>query len=175
MSFLHLLISLYSYDNINPARVVAFDEIPVEVGHWTFESIRKSIQARGRPLTLSFRNDILTPNQRKILMKAIDDLKSPQYVGDVVNQTVHQNTIHTHSTASTASISSSQRSPPRSKQYYSFSEAGSSLASSVAPLVSNLLSSARKQHGNSTPEYLRRNSESLDQMKHHHEFKSRLL
>lgn len=154
---------------MHPARVVAFDGIPVEVGHWTFESIRKSIQARGRPLTLSFRNDVLTPNQRKILTKAIDDLNSPQYGGEVANQ------IHTHSTTSTSSISSSQRSLPRSRHYYSFSEAGSSLASSVAPLVSNLLSSTRKQHGDSTPEYLRRNSESLDQMKHHHEFKSGLL
>jgi hypothetical protein len=107
-------------------------------------------------------------------MKAIDDLK-PQYGGEVINPNIHENTIHTHSTASTASISSSQHSPARSKQYYSFSEAGSSLASSVAPLVSNLLSSTRKQHGDSTPEYLRRNSESLEQMKHHHEFKSGLL
>jgi hypothetical protein len=157
---------------LHPARVVAFDGIPVEVGHWTFESIKKSIQARGRPLTLSFRNDVLTPNQRKILMKAIDDLNSPKYGGEAVNQIIHENTIHTHSTSS---ISSSQHSPARSKQYYSLSEAGSSLASSVAPLVSNLLSSTRKEHADSTPEYLRRNSESLDQMKRHHEFQSGLL
>jgi PH domain len=55
------------------ARLVAFDGISVEMGHWTFESIRKSIQARGRPLTLSFRNDFLTTEQRKILTRAINE------------------------------------------------------------------------------------------------------
>ena len=56
------------------ARLVAFDGIPVEVGKWTFESIRKSIQARGRPLTLSFRNDFLTSKQREILTKAVEKI-----------------------------------------------------------------------------------------------------
>jgi hypothetical protein len=53
------------------ARLVAFDGISVEFGKWTFESIRKAIQARGRPLTLSFRNDFLTTAQRGILTKAV--------------------------------------------------------------------------------------------------------
>jgi hypothetical protein len=52
------------------ARLVAFDGVSVEVGNWTFDSIRKSIQARGRPLTLTFRNDFLTTEQRQILTKA---------------------------------------------------------------------------------------------------------
>lgn len=52
------------------ARLVAFDGVSVEVGKWTFDSIRKSIQARGRPLTLTFRNDFLTTEQRQILTKA---------------------------------------------------------------------------------------------------------
>ncbi|GAX25314.1 hypothetical protein FisN_5Lh405 [Fistulifera solaris] len=52
------------------ARLVAFDGVSVEVGRWTFDSIRKSIQARGRPLTLTFRNDFLTTEQRQILTKA---------------------------------------------------------------------------------------------------------
>eukprot|EP00980_Cylindrotheca_fusiformis_P009570 scaffold2109_cov216-Cylindrotheca_fusiformis.AAC.3 len=53
------------------ARLVAFDGISVEVGPWTFDSIRKGIQARGRPLTLSFRNDFLTTEQRAVLTKAV--------------------------------------------------------------------------------------------------------
>jgi len=63
--------------NIRPnlgARLVAFDGVSVEVGKWTFDSIRKAIQARDRPLTLSFRNDYLTTEQRAILTKAIKDV-----------------------------------------------------------------------------------------------------
>jgi len=55
------------------ARLVAFDGVSVEIGRWTFDSIRKSIQARGRPLTLSFRNDFLTTEQREILTKAVNE------------------------------------------------------------------------------------------------------
>lgn len=56
------------------ARLVAFDGISVEVGRWTFDAIRKAIKARGRPLTLSFRNDFLTIEQRSILTKAVMDV-----------------------------------------------------------------------------------------------------
>ena len=56
------------------ARLVAFDGVSVELGKWTFESIRKAIQARGRPLTLSFRNDFLTTQQRSILTKAVSEV-----------------------------------------------------------------------------------------------------
>lgn len=64
-------------NNVRPklgARLVAFDGVSVEVGRWTFESIRKAIQARDRPLTLSFRNDFLTIEQRTILTTAVDDV-----------------------------------------------------------------------------------------------------
>jgi len=44
------------------------------VGQWTFESIRRAIKARGRPLTLSFRNDFLTTEQRAILTKAVGEV-----------------------------------------------------------------------------------------------------
>jgi len=57
------------------ARLVAFDGVSVEVGKWTFDSVRKAIQARGRPLTLSFRNDFLTTKQRAILTKAVADVE----------------------------------------------------------------------------------------------------
>lgn len=60
------------------ARLVAFEGISVELGKWTFESIRKAIQARGRPLTLSFRNDFLTTQQRAILTKAIAEVNAAQ-------------------------------------------------------------------------------------------------
>ena len=56
------------------ARLVAFDGISVEVGPWTFDSIRKAIKARKRPMTLSFRNDFLTTEQRAILTKAVGDM-----------------------------------------------------------------------------------------------------
>ena len=56
------------------ARLVAFDGVSVEIGRWTFESVKRAIQARGRPLTLSFRNDYLTSQQREILTKAVNDV-----------------------------------------------------------------------------------------------------
>ena len=64
--------------NVRPklgARLVAFDGVSVEIGRWTFDSIRKAIQARERPLTLSFRNDFLTTEQRAILTKAVKDME----------------------------------------------------------------------------------------------------
>jgi hypothetical protein len=64
--------------NVRPklgARLVAFDGISVEIGNWTFDAVRKAIQARPRPLTLSFRNDFLTTEQRRILTKAIQEVK----------------------------------------------------------------------------------------------------
>ena len=57
--------------NLRPklgARLVAFDGVSVEVGRWTFDSIRKAIQSRSRPLTLSFRNDFLTTEQREMII-----------------------------------------------------------------------------------------------------------
>lgn len=66
--------------NLRPrlgARLVAFDGVSVERGLWTFESIRKAIQARNRPLTLSFRNDFLTTEQRSILTEATIQAQRP--------------------------------------------------------------------------------------------------
>jgi PH domain len=66
-----------SGNNVRPklgARLVAFDGVSVELGRWTFDSVRKAIQARGRPLTLSFRNDFLTIEQRTILTKAVREV-----------------------------------------------------------------------------------------------------
>lgn len=66
-----------SGSNVRPklgARLVAFDGVSVEVGKWTFDAVRKAIQARDRPMTLSFRNDFLTTQQRTILTKAVQDV-----------------------------------------------------------------------------------------------------
>mmetsp|Transcript_10458 Transcript_10458/g.19230 ORF Transcript_10458/g.19230 Transcript_10458/m.19230 type:complete len:1281 (+) Transcript_10458:282-4124(+) len=194
-----------STGNIRPrigARLVAFDGMTVEVGQWTFESIRKSIQARGRPLTLSFRNDFLTHSQRAILTKAIEDVKPApplaahsHHLRRGGNNALtseryqehhhghhghhHQNTINTASTTSSSISSQFSSQPPKGKYYSSFSEAGSSISSAVAPLMSNLLSNSRsgsgKQQGDFAPDYLRRTSDSLEKMRHHHDFQSGLL
>jgi hypothetical protein len=63
------------------ARLVAFDGVSVEIGKWTFDGIRKAIQARSRPLTLSFRDDFLTTEQRQILTRA-----AAQDIQPLVNQ-----------------------------------------------------------------------------------------
>jgi len=182
-----------STGNVRPrvgARLVAFDGIPVEVGHWTFESIRKSIQARGRPLTLSFRNDFLTLKQREILTKAIEDVTPTphsvahaQHIPKGTSSTRDRYLNHLYgkgdNTISTSTSSlSSQRSQPKSKYYSTFSEAGSSI-SAVAPLISNLLSNSRLRSGQPptdfAPNYLQRTSDSLEKMQHHHDFQSGLL
>ncbi len=56
------------------ARLIAFDGISIERGPWTFDTVRKAIKARQRPLTLSFRDDYLTMEQRTILTRAAADV-----------------------------------------------------------------------------------------------------
>jgi hypothetical protein len=68
------------------ARLVAFDGISVEVGQWTFDSIRKGIQARGRPLTLSFRNDFLTTEQRAVLTKAVMEVDAKRPPEEMISR-----------------------------------------------------------------------------------------
>ena len=67
-----------SGSNVRPklgARLVAFDGVSVEIGKWTFDGIRKSIQARSHPLPLSFRDDFLTTEQRQILTWPAQDVQ----------------------------------------------------------------------------------------------------
>jgi hypothetical protein len=159
------------------ARLVAFDGITVEVGQWTFESIRKSIQARGRPLTLSFRNDFLTTKQREILTKAVNDVKAHEEPTPISQTNIFRGSNReTNQVKGETIITKSSSVSSISHKYYSFSEVGSTF-SSVAPLVSNLMTglSAKKKQEEFTPDYLRRQSNSLDEMKHHHDFKSSLL
>lgn len=64
-------------NNVRPkigARLVAFDGVSIETGKWTFAAVRKAIQTRGRPLTLSFRNDFLTMKQRSVLTRAVAEV-----------------------------------------------------------------------------------------------------
>ena len=160
------------------ARLVAFDGITVEVGQWTFESIRKSIQARGRPLTLSFRNDFLTPTQRAILTKAVKDVQAHDEPTPLTNNIFRSSSNEAASVKSNTILSKSSSVSSNSHKYYSFSEHGGSIASSVAPLVSNLmsgLSGSKKRQEEFTPDYLHRQSSSLDEMRHHQDFKSSLL
>ena len=81
------------------ARLIAFDGISVEVGKWTFEKIRKAIKSRGRPLTLSFRNDFLTTEQRTILTKAVKDV-------DAKRDPVHRVSKYERPESTTTSLTS---------------------------------------------------------------------
>jgi len=89
------------------ARLVAFDGISVENGPWTFDSIRRAIKSRSRPLKLSFRNDPLTPDQRSILTQALNDVdvhRGPQ--GRPTSHQPMQESYHSgihHQPASSAS------------------------------------------------------------------------
>jgi hypothetical protein len=58
------------------SRLIAFDGISIEVGRWTFDSVRMAIQARKRPITLSFRNDPLSKEQRDIITRAAQEMKN---------------------------------------------------------------------------------------------------
>ena len=198
------------------ARLVAFDGVSVEIGMWTFESIRKAIQMRGRPLTLSFRNDFLTTEQRQILTKATreveQDIPGPnrpliQYRDGSTQPSVSTVSIGSHendqledeSVRSAPSIRSVHfanntgedesvpfNSPGATARNYgsyqprSFSEAGSSTASSVlsavGPLVSNLLSHKYNAVNTPfTPEYMRRPNRSVEDTPQHQDFEAGLL
>ena len=63
------------------ARLIAFNGISIERGPWTFDTVRKAIKGCDRPLTLSFRDDFLTTNQRIILTKAAAEVAGvhPKY------------------------------------------------------------------------------------------------
>jgi len=141
-------------------------------------------------LTLSFRNDFLTPKQREILTRAVEDvnpsvphsrqppLSYNNYADNTRKHQQNSNDNENESITSASSTSSWNKIQRQRKKYYSFSEAGSSITSAVAPLMSNLMTgistgkSGRPRH---EPDYMRRQSESLEKMRHYHDFKSGLL
>jgi hypothetical protein len=137
-------------------------------------------------MTLSFRNDFLTPKQRTILAKAVEAVNPPPQSVAHSSESLGNNEpngCETTIARSTSSVSSSQRSYQPKSKLYSFSEAGSSISSAVAPLVSTLLSNSLSSSGRQqqqeeilfSPSYLKRTSDSLDKMRHHHDFQSGLL
>ena len=165
------------------ARLVAFDGISVEVGQWTFEAVKKAIQARGRPITLSFRNDPLNQEQRDILSRAVAQVGSDDYPTPAVSQVCtlapsnddwfHKSCNHYEKQYDFASPTSN---------YYSFSESGASsvLSRAVAPLVGNILKGISKaDHKTDTyqPYYLNHDSKRTagTHSKALHEFQAGLL
>lgn len=176
-----------SAGNIRPklgARLVAFDGVSIEVGRWTFDAVRKSIQARDRPLTLSFRNDHLTLVQREILTKAVKDVerrappphRTVEYRSSSEPSSVHS--VMTQRSSEPDDVSVASTLPARSASsvshnFRSFSDAGSSssVLSAVGPLVSNLL----KKKKPFTPSYLKRPSVPVEESPQHYDFQSDLL
>lgn len=216
------------------ARLVAFDGVSVEVGPWTFDGIRRAIQARSRPLTLSFRDDFLTTEQRAVLTKAVMEVdakcppprptipfgvRPPSTTPSITSALSHDtecfvnehdfgksNTLsppekdlsawaqekdccHEKFVAASNSVSShysrlrrmsSSSHSTTQSNFRSFSEAGSSITSSFAPLVANLVKQASERNREdgdfTTPQYsyLRR-GESLDNTPQHQDFQSNLL
>ena len=134
------------------ARLVAFDGISVEIGHWTFDSIRKAIKARGRPLTLSFRNDYLTSEQRTVLTKAVMevDAKGPpprhaiQYSGRdrPPSTTPSITSALSHETEHFVNDEESQNAQPQSDEC-STPATGSTCCNRRAPPTSNSISTHR--------------------------------
>lgn len=209
-----------SGSNVRPklgARLVAFDGVSIEVGKWSFDAVRKAIKARDRPLTLSFRNDYLTTEQRRILTKAVKEVDEamPPPHPTIEYHTKHRSDPSVHSVLShesalcpndpqseddfSVSMSGSEyyhrvapqsfsgsRSNCSAPSYYRslsgprstgsggnyHSEAGSSVLSAVAPIVSNLLGGRK---GPFTPEYMSRDRVTVEETPQHQDFQSELL
>ena len=183
------------------ARLVGFDGMSIERGPWTFEAVRSGIKARGRPLTLTFRDDYLTTEQRAILTKAAHDVEQttnqpPRHHGRFnVPATINAITKSAEFIAKSPSFSDVSRDVQShddsttitdysrsSENWRTFSDNGSSSAfsSRFSPLVAGLmtgLSSTDKKKGEApfTPEYFRRSTDSLNSTPHHRQFKAGLL
>lgn len=212
------------------ARLVAFDGVSVEIGPWSFDAIRKAIQSRGRPLTLSFRNDYLTTEQRAVLTRAVMevDAKRPPprpevHLGfqpisatpslasalshdtgystnddepgkyqsgsfqDLSMLAQEKDCCHGNLASSSKSLQnrlrrlSSGSHSTHQGSFKSFSDAGSSVSSSFAPLVASLVKQASDRQKKTdvkpfAPKYLRRAEPgSLENTPQHQNFQSNLL
>ena len=142
------------------ARLVGFDSMSIERGKWSFENVRNAIQSRGRPITLSFRNDFLTNEQRLILERACAENDESVY---------HE--LYQNSSQKSIGESSAIGLPPRAQASsrgflrqshnsnfpidkhrpvptngYSFSETGSGniLSATFAPLMAGLMTGLGK-------------------------------
>lgn len=176
------------------SRLVGFDGISIEKGPWTFESVKTAIKARGRPMTLTFRDDNLSLEQRKVLTKAITQVstptRNPMDIPSVVRSGItHGRTDHSISFSDLSTLRNDDDSfcSRLSDNIKSNSDAGSSsiFSSKLAPMVSGIISGIRKNDsrrkqatpGDSpyTPEYFRRSSDSLHSSPNHINFTSSLL
>jgi hypothetical protein len=169
-----LVCGIHGFDNSSNkrpdigARLVGFDGVSIEKGPWTFESVKAAIKARGRPLTLTFRNDYLNLEQRKILTKAISESNAPildstpprhgmnvpvvvrgHRLNDRMDHSISFSDLSTLRNDDDASVSNCSRS---SDNWKSFSDTGSSnvFSSKLAPVVSGIISSIRKSDRPST-------------------------
>jgi len=179
------------------SRLIAFDGISIEVGKWTFDSVRKAIHAREkRPLTLSFRNDVLTREQRDIIIKAATEIgDNASLTSSKIWNTLQPITEDWFFTAPLPSMITTGKSDSSSfpgdystvgsRSVSSFSDAGASTAtsivSSVRPLVASILSglSSTASAGAERPkfQYLERDSRtrSDDSNSHQLDFQAGLL
>ncbi len=189
------------------ARLIAFDGISIERGPWTFDTVRKAIKACERPLTLSFRDDFLTTEQRIILTKAASEVADnnaqrptqprqgiPRIINakrkDIFNHVQEQSLaltnnftnnyeIHDDSDVDYGSVLTSDMKSQSSETWRTFSDAGSSsvFSTKFAPLMAGFVSKMKEEQKlpTFTPDYFRRDPNSLERIPHHMEFKSGLL
>jgi len=179
------------------ARLVAFDGMSVEIGEWTFDRIKRGIQSRGRPITLSFRNDKLSVHQREILTRAVAELNSsvpPRLLDRPSRSSTNRAPPAVEEDMSVQTFRSTLMTAPPSPEgnsasYQSFSEMGgtsitSEITSSLAPMMSGLITGLvrNKSHrdikvddadcAHSSPKHL---GGSLNSHSSHHEFEASLL
>lgn len=184
------------------ARLVAIDGRSVEVGQWTYTSIRKAIAAHGRPLTLSFRDDYLATEQRAMLTKAIAEDNVTKSSRDMMHHGLLRK-VPDSIPASSSSMSESdalghrrlsdydddlsvsvssthcEKSYPAhggGETFRSFSDAGSSsvFSTSLGPLMATLMSGLTEKSV-ATPDYLNNVGESVESAPLHHDYQSGLL
>eukprot|EP00588_Corethron_pennatum_P024906 CAMPEP_0194335164 /NCGR_PEP_ID=MMETSP0171-20130528/68583_1 /TAXON_ID=218684 /ORGANISM="Corethron pennatum, Strain L29A3" /LENGTH=869 /DNA_ID=CAMNT_0039098119 /DNA_START=33 /DNA_END=2639 /DNA_ORIENTATION=+ len=138
------------------ARLIAFDDVSIERGRWTFEAVSKAIKARGRPLSMTFRNDFLNSEQRSILNKSVlgvsqevpgrpppDPKALPHRLQDSLERPRNKSPSSS-ANGGTHSIIHNQYLSRRS----AVSESGSVLSSAVAPLLTSLLGGLGKDTRN---------------------------
>ena len=179
------------------ARLVAFDGMSVEIGEWTFDRIKRGIQSRSRPITLSFRNDKLSVHQREILTRAVAELNSsipPRLLDRPSRSSSNRAPPAVEEDMSVQTFRSTLMTAPpspggNSVSYQSFSEMGgtsrsSEITSSLAPMMSGLITGFVRNkslrdskvdyadYAHSSPKHL---GESLNSHISHHEFEASLL
>mmetsp|Transcript_18711 Transcript_18711/g.42724 ORF Transcript_18711/g.42724 Transcript_18711/m.42724 type:complete len:426 (+) Transcript_18711:1419-2696(+) len=170
------------------ARLIAFDNVSIERGRWTFEAVGKAIKARGRPITMTFRNDYLNSEQRGILYRAVNEngqvASLPQHHIRQRNGTTTKNHLLTveNDYSSTRHFATSTQGATAAATAAA-SEAGSVLSSAVGPLLTSLLGGLAKDTKNqplattatTTPRYMSSKPEYVDDNSNHRSYQADLL